>query len=337
VYQDDVVLNRLQVTVPAGIPRAVDEYYGKLPNLRRVFPWTRSVAQLKGKMWGIPHEVEFVSIIYNKGAFAKAGVKPAPQTWDEFQRLGQTLKVGGTLPLVAGTIGNYRHLHGYLMAAYEGKDGMDAVRAGKSRWDAGGSVEGAQAMLDLSAAGILPQDPLDPSWQVPADFYNGRTAQIATGTWAIASYEPAKRQNPGFDYGQYPIPSPKRGAKPQLCGGVGGGFSITTQSKFPDTGAAFVDFLYSPPIQKQLIEYVFHIPPVPFKVEEFNVAEGNRAALTLINQFEQSGIAPAFWMVQTSRQFDEYPVLIERVLRKQITPKEMGIRMQQLWDESKPE
>jgi hypothetical protein len=82
---------------------------------------------------------------------------------------------------------------------------------------------------------------------------------------------------------------------------------------------------------------VFHIPPVPFKVEEFNVAPGNREALTLIQQFEQAGIAPAFWMVQTSRQSDEYGPLLERVLRKQMTPKEMGVRMQQLWDESKPE
>ena len=337
VYQDDVVLNRLQVTVPAGIPRAVDEYYARLPNLKRVFPWTRRVAQLRGKLWGIPHEVEFVSVFYNKGAFEKAGTKPGPQTWDEFQRLGQTLKVAGALPLLQGNIGNYRHLHGYLMAAALGKEGMDDVKAGKGRWDAGGSVDAAQLMLDLSAAGILPLDPFDSSFTVPADFYSGRAAQIAIGTWAIAGYEPAQRQNQGFEFGLYPIPSPRRGLKPQLCGGVGGGFSITAQSKAPETGAAFVDFLYSPPIQKLLIETVFHVPPVPFKVEEFSVAPGNREALALIQQFEQAGIAPAFWMVQTSRQFDEYGPLLERVLRKQMTPKEMGVRMQQLWDESKPE
>jgi ABC-type glycerol-3-phosphate transport system substrate-binding protein len=337
VYQDDVVLNRLQVTVPAGIPRAVDEYYARLPNLKRVFPWTRQVAQLRGKLWGIPHEVEFVSVFYNKGAFEKAGVKPGPQTWDDFSRLGQTLKVAGTLPLVAGNLGNYRHLHGYLMAATLGKEGMDDVRAGKGRWDAGGAVDAAQTMLDLSAAGILPLDPLDPAVAYPADFYAGKAAQIAIGTWAIASYEPARRQNQGFEFGQYAIPSPRRGLKPQLCGGVGGGFSITAQAKAPDTGAAFVDFLYSPPIQKLLIESVFHIPPVPFKVEDFDVAPGNREALSLIQQFEQAGIAPAFWMVQTSRQSDEYGPLIERLLKKQITPKELGLRMQQLWDESKPE
>jgi ABC-type glycerol-3-phosphate transport system substrate-binding protein len=337
VYQDDVVLNRLQVTVQAGIPRAVDDLYARMPNLRKIFPWTRNVAQLRGKYWGIPHEVEFVSMFYNKAALERANARSDPQTWDDFTRVSRTLSIGGTLPMLIGNIGGYRHLHGYLMAAYVGKEGMDEIRAGKARWDSGGCVDAAQLMVDLSATGILPQDPFDPAWSMPADFYNGNAAQTATGTWAIANYELAKRQSPGFDFGQYPIPSPRRGLKPQLCGGIGGGFSITTQATAPDACAAFIDFLYSPPLQTRWIEDVFRIPPIPFKVEDFTVAPGNRVALELIRQFEQSGIAAAFWMVQTARQFDEYGDLVERVLKKQITPKEMGMRMQQLRDENKPE
>jgi raffinose/stachyose/melibiose transport system substrate-binding protein len=206
---------------------------------------------------------------------------------------------------------------------------------GNGRWDIGGCVDAAQLMLDLGAAGTMPRDAFDPAWTMPADFYSGRAAQTVTGTWSIAGYEQQKRQSPGFDFGQYAIPSPKAGLKPQFCGGVGGGFSITAQSKAPDAGATFVDFLYSPPIQKHWIEILFQIPPVPFKVEDYAVSPGNREALTLIHQFEQSGIASAFWMVQTAQQFEEYGPLIERVLKKEITPKELGLRMQQLWDEFK--
>ena len=335
VYEDDVVLNRMQVTVPAGIPRAVDEYYARLPNLKRIFPWTRRVAQLKGKTWGIPHEVEFVSVFYNKEALQKANLKPTPQTWDDFQRMARSLASSGAMPLLVAGITQYRHLHGYLMAAILGKPGMDEIVHGNGRWDTGGCVDAAQLMLDLGAAGVMPRDPFDSAWTMPADFFTGRAAQTVTGTWSIASYEQQKRQSPGFDFGQYAIPSPKAGLKPQFCGGVGGGFSITTQAKAPDAAAAFVDFLYSPPVQKNWIEILFQIPPVPFKVEDYTISPGNREALTLIHQFEQSGIAAAFWMVQTAQQFEEYGPLIERVLKKEITPKEMGLRMQQLWDEFK--
>jgi raffinose/stachyose/melibiose transport system substrate-binding protein len=335
VYEDDVVLNRMQVTVPAGIPRAVDEYHARLPNLKKVFPWTRKVAQLKGKQWGIPHEVEFVSVFYNKGVFEKANLKPAPQTWDDFQRLARSLASGGAMPLLVSGISQYRHLHGYLMSALLGKAGMDEIVHGNGRWDSGGCVDAAQLLLDLGAGGTMPRDAFDPAWTIPADFFNGRAAQTVTGTWSIASFEQQKRQSPGFDFGQYAIPSPKAGLTPQFCGGVGGGFSITSQAKTPDAGATFVDFLYSPAIQKHWIEILFQIPPVPFKVEDYTISSGNRDALTLIHQFEQSGIASAFWMVQTAQQFDEYGPLLERVLKREITPKEMGLRMQQLWDEFK--
>jgi ABC-type glycerol-3-phosphate transport system substrate-binding protein len=105
----------------------------------------------------------------------------------------------------------------------------------------------------------------------------------------------------------------------------------------PDAAAAYLDFLYSPPIQKDWIEGVFRIPPLPFKTEDYSLSPGNRDALELIRQFEQSGIAAAFWMVQNSRQYDEYGPLLERVLKKQLTPREMGLRMRQLWEEQKPE
>lgn len=335
VYEDDVVLNRMQVTVPAGIPRAVDEYYGRMPNLKRIFLWTRRVAQLQGKTWGIPHEVEFVSVFYNKEALQKVNAMTTPQTWDDFQRQTRAITSGGAMPLLVTGISQYRHLHGYLMAALVGKQGLDDIVHGNGRWDAGGCVDAAQLLVDLGASGTMPRDPFDPAWTMPADFFNGRAAQTVTGTWSIAAYEQQKRQSPGFDFGQYAIPSPKAGLKPQFCGGVGGGFSITTQSKAPDAAATFVDFLYSPPVQKQWIEILFQIPPLPFKVEDYTVSPGNRTALTLISQFEQSGIAAGFWMVQTAQQFDEYGPLLERVLKKEITPKEMGLRMQQLWDEFK--
>ena len=157
----------------------------------------------------------------------------------------------------------------------------------------------------------------------------------ALGTWAIASYEQQKRQNPGFEFGQYAIPSPNGKLKPQFCGGTGGGFSITSQAKAPDAAATFVDVLYSPPVQKLLIEIPFHVPPVPFKVEDYNVSPGTREALAVIDQLEQSGMAPGSWLIQSAEQFPEYGPLLDRVLRREITPKEMGLRMQQLWEEYK--
>lgn len=335
VYMMDVTKSELGQSVPLGINRAVDDYLRTMPNLSKIFPWALQLAQLQGKTWGFPAEVEFVSAIYNKTVFSKASLKPGPQTWNEFLQLGSTLKAGGILPLLSAgsgdSPGRYNHVHGYLMAMIAGQQGMGEWLQDKGRWDRDSAfVQALEVMLSLSAAGILPQDFFDPRWTMPADWYNGQVAMTFNGTWALAAYNKQKGDSPGFDFGQFAIPSPKGAARPALMGGVGNGFNITARAKTPDAAAAFVDFLYSPQVQKFWIEIRFQPQPVPFKAADYNVSGANREALTLMEQ-EVAKMAVAWWHVMTPDQRKEQGPVITSVLKKESSPQQAGIRMQQLW------
>ena len=339
VYMMDVTKSELGQSVPLGINRAVDDYLRTLPNVGKIFPWARQLAQLQGKTWGFPAEVEFVSAFYNRPVFSKARLTPGPQTWSEFLQQGSTLKAGGVLPLQSASGGDspsrYNHVQGYLMALIAGQQGMGEWLQDRGRWDRDSAfVQSLDVMLSLSAVGILPQDPFDPAWAMPADWYSGKVGMTFNGTWALADYNKQMRDSPGFEFGQFALPSPKGAARPALMGGVGNGFTITARAQAPDAAATFVDFLYSPPVQKLWIEIRFQPQPVPFKAADYQLSATNQEALALMEQ-EVSKMAIAWWHVMTPDQRTEQGPLITSVLKKATAPQQAGIRMQQLWEQKR--
>ena len=102
----------------------------------------------------------------------------------------------------------------------------------------------------------------------------------------------------------------------------------------PDAAATFVDFLYSPPVDKIFIELLFQPQPVPFKAADYDVSGANREALILMEQ-SVSQMPVAWWHVMTPDQRKEQGPLITSVLKKESSPQQAGIRMQQLWEQKR--
>src|SRR6185437_15119125 len=83
-FEGDVVPAYIQPLVDAKLLNPLDDYYKSLPNLGKVFAWARANATFGGKTWGVPHEVEFIPLFYNKGVFAKAGItEPPTKSYDD--------------------------------------------------------------------------------------------------------------------------------------------------------------------------------------------------------------------------------------------------------------
>jgi ABC-type glycerol-3-phosphate transport system substrate-binding protein len=99
VWQRDIPPSYQQPLVDKKAVLALDEYYAIQPNLKRIHSWARNRSKLFGKTWGVPHEVEFIPMWFNKGVFAKAGIKEAPKTWDQYVTLLRTLKASGAQPM----------------------------------------------------------------------------------------------------------------------------------------------------------------------------------------------------------------------------------------------
>jgi ABC-type glycerol-3-phosphate transport system substrate-binding protein len=99
VWQRDIPPSYQQPLVDKKAVLALDEYYSTMPNLKRIHGWARARSKLFGKTWGVPHEIEFVPVWFNKGVFARAGIKDLPKTWDQYQTLLKTLKSAGVQPM----------------------------------------------------------------------------------------------------------------------------------------------------------------------------------------------------------------------------------------------
>lgn len=64
-----------------------------------VSPDVKDAFTYNGNAYAVPYSLLYNVIIYNKDAFAKAGIKELPKTFDEFLAICQTLKDMGIIPI----------------------------------------------------------------------------------------------------------------------------------------------------------------------------------------------------------------------------------------------
>src|SRR5215213_4732501 len=60
-WTHDVTTSYTQPFVERNALLALDDYYRTMPNLKRVFPWARERARVRGKLYGVPQAAEFVA------------------------------------------------------------------------------------------------------------------------------------------------------------------------------------------------------------------------------------------------------------------------------------
>lgn len=337
VWQRDIPPSYQQPLVDRKAVLALDEYYANMPNLKRIHPWARARSKLFGKTWGVPHEIEFIPIFYNKTAWERAGVKAAPKTWDELLKLNATLKSAGLQPMnIAKGTTNPGHNYSIYLMGLIGKDGFEDLLYRDKRWDQTPGVEkAAQTMLDFMRQGWIPTDNQTGTYNVATDFQNAALAMWGNGTWAVADFERRKRETPGFDYDFFIPPSQDPKIKPTITGGIGGGFSVWSETKDRQAAVTFTDFLMSPTAQKHWIEILFQVAPVPFKTEDYKVPAGLSSALKTIASGQEMGYNVS--VVVPAQFVNTYWNGLVDIINQKQTPKEWTTKLQQEWDVAKRE
>ncbi|HEX2325407.1 MAG TPA: extracellular solute-binding protein, partial [Chloroflexota bacterium] len=333
----DVTPSWSQGFVEKKIVLALDEYFARLPHLKRVLPWAQKMVQVNGKKWGLPHEVEYIGVFYNRPLLERLNVRQLPETWTQYQTACGTLKAAGVQPQAQAGLPNYGHMFSLLMAARLGRAGQEEILFKEGRWDAEGPLEVARTVREMQASGILPADVLGAGApQLPGDFQTGKVGFWFNGTWSLAAFERDRRNVQGYDYGHFPVPPLRSGLKPQLAMGLGGGLHVWAEGRFREAAVAWGENnLYSPPAQRVWIESLTEVPPLPFKAEDFNVAPNVRDVLRLLAQpgdlalnmmpLVSGTFRPFFW--ETTRE----------LLEAKAGAGEWGARLQQRWEQEKRE
>jgi raffinose/stachyose/melibiose transport system substrate-binding protein len=337
VYSVNVTAWQQARLVELGLPLALDRYYAQKPNLNRIYRWMREQARFNGRLYGVPHEMEFIAFWYNAKVFEKHGLE-IPSTWEELLKAAQTLLSAKVMPIAEQAHWNYGHLYSLTLAAIGGKGIVDDIVAGNKRWDSADPIKAAEVILDLQRRGYLPPNPTDegdPAYPMGASFVSGKVGMWATGTWSVGWMQQQANESQGefaFEFSGMPSPTGTQPLESNLAGGSGGGHSVWSQSRLPEQAVTFLDFLFAPEPQKAWIETTFQIPPVPFRVGDYNISPGQRRALEIIHDARETGFGWSLDVILPSKVHAAFWPGVMGVLRQEITPKEMMARIQQLWE-----
>ena len=155
------------------------------------------------KLYGLPFQCSTPVLYYNKAALAKAGIKSAPNNWDELFATAKALTVrqGQDVTQWGLTIGG--GWHDWMFESYVRQNGLVPWTKDKVMFDAAESVDALEFWLRMAQAGVMPTAS---TWQGSAnDFMAGRTGMLYHSTGSMTNL----RKSSPFEVGVAPMPKNK--------------------------------------------------------------------------------------------------------------------------------
>jgi len=138
--------------------------------------------QVKGQMYAFPWYNSTQIIAYNKDIFAKAGIKNAPKTFDEFIVMGKQIKAKTGLAAFAPKMSD---MIGFFYYA-----GLPVITDGKAVFNSPKHVAFIQKFADLYKAGVMPKDVFKMAFEQEIAAYNsGKIAMMTTAAQGLKRTE----------------------------------------------------------------------------------------------------------------------------------------------------
>ncbi|GAB7128812.1 sugar ABC transporter substrate-binding protein [Silvimonas sp. JCM 19000] len=164
----------------AGDILPIDQYLGAAKG-------AYSVGALKdvtvnGKVYAFPWYNSVSIIAYNKDILAKAGVKTAPASFDQFVADGKQITAKTGVPAYAPKLGNFV---GWFYYA-----GLPVIEGNKAVFNSPKHVAFVQKFADLYKAGVMPKDVFKVEFEQEIAAYNsGKIAMMTTAPQALKRTE----------------------------------------------------------------------------------------------------------------------------------------------------
>lgn len=290
----------------------------------------------KVHLYGLPWFAGSGAILVNKTLFDKAGIK-LPQSWttDEFTQYAKELtKAGKQWGVALDISGIGDPVQNFLLAcyAYGGRWVAGDVKSTQPEpitFDSTETVKGIEWYAGLYKSGYaVPSAPSDTYQQRDANFQSGKAAIEWQGPWTIKEVRDSFKTN-GYELASMPLPKGPAG-NPSWYGGASAGI-YTSAQKHGVVDAAFewVSFLSSDEGEKLYCKANGMIPASktarsdPFWADD-PVYKGYLQAMT------NAPLMFPVWATGISSMLDDIvPPLLQGVLTKKISEKEMASQVQQ--------
>jgi raffinose/stachyose/melibiose transport system substrate-binding protein len=227
--------------------------------LKTGFPsfYTTAMDQMryKNRIWGIPMDLNTLTIAYNKDIFAKLGLK-IPTTLDELLALVPKIKAGGYEPMSVNIKDGWPDGDlWFAQVAYTDPSGT-AIRRAEAKqlpWTAAPFVNAASNVQRMASAGLFSQG--SPSLDFVGaytEFATGKSAMLYPvgnfGTPVIDSIGKGK-----INYGLFAFPPMSAGGTPKATGGAAIIWSVPSKTKNADVALELARVFSGPFGTKTLI------------------------------------------------------------------------------------
>lgn len=235
---DLIIFDSSQIA-PLAAANLVTDITPKFDSLKDLYyPGDIAGGNFQGKQYAVPYDTNSVALFWNKAMFEKAGIKQAPESWDDLLSAAKELTGGDQYGYMLGAKGYGSFLFWPWLWQNEGTILNDDNT--KSTFNEPAGQEAWQFYSDLYLKhNVVPPSFLSVSnsWdQFTAPFIQEKVAMMPIGAWGI---QPVQAGNPNLEFAIAPLP------KGKATGTVIGGdaIAITATSKNPDAAWALVEWM----------------------------------------------------------------------------------------------
>lgn len=219
----------------------LDQYVSQ-SDLNDYLPNALAYDKYQGKVYGLPQVTDFLALLYNKAAFAKAGITAAPKTMDEFEADAQKLVSSKAAKYGFETSGASYYVLPFLWSFGGGMiDENNNVLVNNA-----GSVAGLNFLLKLQNTDKVMPARIDFNNgynNMVNDLKDGTTAMIFDGPWETSNILTGSAFSDQANLGIAGIPAGPTGATGSPTGGQS--YVIYAGTKHPAEAAKFVQFMSS--------------------------------------------------------------------------------------------
>jgi ABC-type glycerol-3-phosphate transport system substrate-binding protein len=216
-----------------------------------------------GKTFIFSPGTSVLGAIYNKKAFATAGVEP-PKTWSELLTVCDKLKKKGIVPIALGAqtpwvtqLIDYALVPGTVYAKTPDFD--DKMTAGQASFADSGWADAMTKYLELQKKGFFNDNPNGTTYEQATSMVGTGKAAMAVQVSAVLQAFREAAPSPD-DLGMFPFPATDVEADNWIPGGVVVGIAISAKSKKAEQAKKFIEYCGQPDTVNAWAEAVACVP-----------------------------------------------------------------------------